>query len=308
MPPAARRRFALLVLAGLALVLSGCGAGGVLIPQPTRPTQVTGTPTGIAKPVPSPTHVKPGSRDWYLNRIPAFPVAPTPVRVTLPHAPGRAAFAGQLATNQPVAFLTIDDGLVKAPDAAALLYRAGIHVTLFLTINDISDDPAYFTGLEDTGAVIEAHTISHPELPGLGYDAQRYEICHGADVLGQWYGRRPVLFRPPYGDENDNTLRAAASCGLPATFSWRETVVNGQVRYQTTEHKIHPGDIILMHFRTTFDEDFVAALRAIAASGLIPALLEDYVQLAPTSAVNGAGRPATHPAALRGCRSGVTRT
>ena len=35
-----------------------------------------------------------------------------------------------------------------------------------------------------------------------------------------------------------------------------------------------------MHFRPAFPDDFVAALTAIKAAGLTPALLEDYVGLA----------------------------
>jgi hypothetical protein len=49
------------------------------------------------------------------------------------------------------------------------------------------------------------------------------------------------------------------------------------VAYQTAEHRIHPGDIILMHFRPAFTSDVLAALNAIHNAGLTPALLEDYV-------------------------------
>jgi peptidoglycan/xylan/chitin deacetylase (PgdA/CDA1 family) len=214
---------------------------------------------------------------YWLSRVPHFPVAAAGPPMQLAHRAGRASWNSRIPTDQPVAFLTIDDGVTKAPDALALMRAANIRVTLFLTINDISDNRGYFTQLQAAGAVIEAHTISHPDLIKLGYSQQRYELCHGADVLGQWYGRRPVLFRPPYGDENDNTLAAGASCGLGDAFFWKETVTNGTVNYQTSLHRVQPGDIILMHFRTTFDEDFVAALRAIHDAGLTPALLEDYV-------------------------------
>ena len=36
-----------------------------------------------------------------------------------------------------------------------------------------------------------------------------------------------------------------------------------------------------MHFRPAFPDDFIAALAAIKSAGLTPALLEDYVSLAP---------------------------
>ena len=88
-----------------------------------------------------------------------------------------------------------------------------------------------------------------------------------------------MFFRPPYGEKNDDTMRAAWSCGLKVGFHWRETVDKGIVHYQAQDKRVHPGDIILMHFRPAFPDDFVAALDAIKAAGLTPALLEDYVDV-----------------------------
>jgi peptidoglycan/xylan/chitin deacetylase (PgdA/CDA1 family) len=85
-----------------------------------------------------------------------------------------------------------------------------------------------------------------------------------------------VLFRPPYGEKDDTTLRVARECGLRAGFFWTETVHKGKVRYQTGR-RVQPGDIILMHFRPAFVDDFIAALQAIHRAGLTPALLEDYL-------------------------------
>jgi hypothetical protein len=42
-------------------------------------------------------------------------------------------------------------------------------------------------------------------------------------------------------------------------------------------HKVQPGDIILMHFRPRFVDDFLAVLKAIHKAGLTPARLEDYI-------------------------------
>jgi peptidoglycan/xylan/chitin deacetylase (PgdA/CDA1 family) len=182
-----------------------------------------------------------------------------------------------IPTTQPVAFLTIDDGWVKQPQAVTLMRAAHVPVTLFLTTNAIHNDPGYFKQLQAAGAVIEAHTITHPELMGTSYPFQRHEVCGSADQLGVLYGRRPVLFRPPFGDKDATTLRVVHDCGMRAAFFWKETVNNGVVRFQVG-HRVQPGDIILMHFRSTFVADFLAALRAIHDAGLTPALLEDYVR------------------------------
>jgi peptidoglycan/xylan/chitin deacetylase (PgdA/CDA1 family) len=237
----------------------------------------TTTPSTSPSTTPRPTAVATLALADYLALLPSFPPAPAPVAVALPHAAGRAAWVSRIPTTQPVAFLTIDDGAVKTPAAIALLKAAGIPVTLFLTTNFISGDTGYFTKLQSEGAVIEDHTISHPELINLDYAHQKTQLCHSSDLLATWYGRRPVIFRPPFGDKNDDTLRAAWDCGLKAGFFWKETVDKGIVRYQTALHKVQPGDIILMHFRPAFAADFTAALRAIKAAGLTPALLENYV-------------------------------
>ncbi|MCA2211809.1 polysaccharide deacetylase family protein [Jidongwangia harbinensis] len=212
---------------------------------------------------------------WSLDDVPRFPPAPAPEPISLP-AGRTVPYLSRLPVQQPVAFLTIDDGHIKSPEAVKLLAAARVPVTLFLTVDAISDDVPYFARLQKHGAVVEAHTITHTELRGKSYQRQRHEICGSADRLAQWYGRRPVLFRPPYGTKDATTLRAAKDCGMRAAFMWKQTVHKGKVRYQEG-HRVQRGDIILMHFRKDFVKDFLGALKAIKKAGLTPALLEDYV-------------------------------
>jgi len=152
-------------------------------------------------------------------------------------------------------------------------------VTAFMTINAIRHDPGFFKRMQGSGVVIEAHTLTHPELKGKSYDFQKHELCGSADQLGTLYGHRPTLFRPPFGDKDATTLKAAHDCGLQAGFFWKETVDKGIVRYQEGS-TVQKGDIILMHFRDRFVDDYIAALQAISAAGLTPALLIDYMPAA----------------------------
>jgi peptidoglycan/xylan/chitin deacetylase (PgdA/CDA1 family) len=271
-------------------VVMGCGSGAGT-PPPTETPAPDWTlpgdsyPTDGPEATATPAELPPAELAEYLTRLPTFGPAPTPVPVALPHVDGQAAFVHEIPTSQPVAFLTIDDGMVRHPQALAMLKAAKIPVTLFLTTNYVNGNQDFFKALRDTGyATIEGHTISHPQLTKLGYGDQRHQLCGATDQLQGWYGGRPTLFRPPYGERNDDTLRAAWSCGLKAGFHWRETVDSGNVYYQRGDKKVHAGDIMLMHFRPMFLDDFVAALIAIKAAGLTPALLEDYVDLAPGTA------------------------
>jgi peptidoglycan/xylan/chitin deacetylase (PgdA/CDA1 family) len=256
-------------------------------PSPVSPdpsssaTGVATLPPGMDPPV-----------GWKLSDIPRFPPAPAPEPITLPEG-DEVPFLSQIPVTRPVAFLTIDDGFLKNPEGPKLLAAAGIPVTLFLTTDAIHDNVPYFDNLRTYGAVIESHTISHPELRGRGYAFQRHQICDGTDRLQQWYGRRPLLFRPPFGDKDHTTLRVAKECGLRAAFMWRETVDKGILRYQGAK-QIQPGDIILMHFRPAFIKDFIAALRAIHRAGLTPALLEDYVPTEPPTGPSAPPEPGSH--------------
>ncbi|HEX6501215.1 MAG TPA: polysaccharide deacetylase family protein [Micromonosporaceae bacterium] len=243
----------------------GGGAGGALAAGDND--------SGEAYSTPPPAPPAPAS---LLARLPVFGPAPAPEPITVPDGPF-ARFFHKIPTRQPVAFLTIDDGWVQRPEALALLRASHIPVTLFLISPVAAGNPAYFRGLQASGAVIEAHTLTHPSLRGKSYALQHHEICGSVDQLGTLFGRRPDLFRPPFGEYDQTTLRAAHDCGIRAVFYWTETVDKGIVRYQTPLHRVQPGDIILMHFRPAYADDFIAALNAIHQAGLTPALLEDYI-------------------------------
>ena len=183
----------------------------------------------------------------------------------------------RLPVKQPVAFLTMDDGWTQVPGAAALMRAAHVPFTMFLIAPVAAKNPAFFEELESAGGVIEDHTITHPEMRGKSYASQKHEVCDARTSLEQTFGRKMTIFRPPYGSYDKTTLRAVHDCGLRAAFNWSETVNEGVVRYQTSVHRIQPGDIILMHFRPAFLKDVTAALTAIHDAGLTPALLEDYL-------------------------------
>jgi peptidoglycan/xylan/chitin deacetylase (PgdA/CDA1 family) len=261
----------------LALTLAGCSLPTPPSRAPWGPARVPPGDAPDSQPsapqLPEPTG-KPLPADL-LAQLPNFPPAPRAQPVVVP-AGLVAGWFSSIPTTQPVAFLTIDDGWVKDPRAVQLLRAAHIPVTLFLTINAIRDNPAYFSQLQAAGATIEAHTLTHQNLKGKPYGVQHTEVCGSANQLATLYGSRPVLFRPPYGDKDYTTLRVVHDCGMKAAFYWTETVNGGVVRYQTG-HQIQAGDIILMHFRPTFVADFMAALQAIHVAGLCPARLEDYI-------------------------------
>lgn len=175
-----------------------------------------------------------------------------------------------------VVFLTIDDGLVRNPEFTERFIRAGIPVTIFPVATAIGADPDFFRAWLDHGATLGNHTFTHPNLNTIGLAAQKHEICGAADYAEQMLGQRPRLLRPPYGNHNATTQRAMASCGFRYIVMWHAAVNEGRVQFQGGD-RLEPGDIILMHFRKTFDMDFDAAIERARVDGMEFGVLSDYL-------------------------------
>lgn len=191
--------------------------------------------------------------------------------------PGAAApVVFSIHTTKPVVFLTIDDGWYRSPSFPAMLRRAHVPTSLFLIRDAARKDYNYFRRLQNYGAIVEDHTVSHPDCTMLTRAEQRRQVCRTADIFARQFGRRPTLFRPPYGRFDLDTRRAAADCGMHALVYWDVTVNSGKLAYAVGDH-LRPGDIILMHFTKKILTDFTAAMSAIHAAGLHVRQLEDYL-------------------------------
>ena len=68
-------------------------------------------------------------------------------------------------------------------------------------------------------------------------------------IMKKQFGRAPTVFRPPFGNYNQDTLRAAKSCGIKYAPIWDEEVFVDHWEYREDDQDLHPGDIVLTHFR-----------------------------------------------------------
>lgn len=216
------------------------------------------------------------------------PPSPPRVKPPLPTPPAKGTHPAppidRIPTSDRVVFLTIDDGAAKDPAFAEMMRTLRVPFSMFLTDSMAGDDYAYFGRLQRLGNKVQNHTLSHKRLGDLPYSAQRAEICGQQDRLRKAFGERPTLFRPPFGDYNATTLRAAADCGIRATVLWRANAQPGNLHSFTGHRTLRPGDIILFHFfpkerleGAELKEVTEELLRSITAQGFAVARLEDYL-------------------------------
>lgn len=246
------------ILLGVMVALTLIVAYISLVPIPNKDTTAQVAVAGPPLPVPIlPTGGLP---------VPAVPPPPVPALY-------------RVATNDPVIFVTIDDGVFRPADAQEYIMQNRIPVTSFLTTSMVRHDPQYFATMQSVGETIANHTLAHPHMPRLSYTQQKDEICHAQDQLQQWFGGRPALFRPPYGELNLNTKRASAFCGIKRLVTWSVVLDHGELSYLSPSGQLEPGDIVLLHFRPELKKDLEVLTAAAQARGLHFASLPQYLGL-----------------------------
>ncbi|WP_229897419.1 polysaccharide deacetylase family protein [Streptomyces finlayi] len=277
----------------LAVGASGCSGGGSGEGVGEGPSKTADHPT----PAPTaPGHPAPAAPQVDARGVPpkaytrwglAKPLAPppaTPDRTPALKPSGPPVVLDRVKTNDKVVFLTYDDGAEKDPAFVKMVADLKLPITMFLTDSVAGSNYDHFKKLRDAGnGTIQNHTTGHANLRTLSYEAQRKQICDQQDRLEHHFGTRPTLFRPPYGNYNKDTVRAAGTCGVKALVLWRESMQIHNMQYAEGK-RLKPGDIVLAHFRgpselkgSTITEMTTRMLRRIQDQGFTIARLEDYL-------------------------------
>jgi peptidoglycan/xylan/chitin deacetylase (PgdA/CDA1 family) len=268
-----------LVLGGLAALLVGGGsskgelgtATAAPAPRALASDEASG-PKAAAQVVVAPKRVPARVPSGAYQLLPAPPATP----VVLPGQGGPLApVVSRLPIADKVIFLGIDDGLVRDPQVLDLLHKAKVPVTMFLVQAEADAGEAFWQQAQKDGGTVEAHTITHPDLTKVSAQRRHDEICGTLDDFQARFGRRPTLFRPPYGAYNAAVQADAAACGFRAIIMWKGSTNDGRFDLQEGPN-LQPGDIILMHWRTDLYQNLLKVFDTVRAQGFSIGRLEDY--------------------------------
>lgn len=170
-------------------------------------------------------------------------------------AAGSATAVSHGPRSQRVVALTFDDG--ASPENCrrilAMLVAEGVAATFFPIAGAMQLDPAFWGLVAEAGYPVGDHTLTHPQMPQLGYKAQLAQITRSR-TLGESIIGRPMLrvFRPPYGAYDATTLLAAAAAGFPTALLWdtsdRDTSPRGTVAEMLAAGEQGTnGSVVLLH-------------------------------------------------------------
>lgn len=115
----------------------------------------------------------------------------------------------------PEVALTFDDGPGQyTPQILTILQQYGVKATFFSIGQNIARFPAYLQQALVGQHAVENHTFTHPHLPDLPLATIYQELSTTQSTVLKAAGTRPTVFRPPFGEYNEDVLTAASQLGL----------------------------------------------------------------------------------------------
>ncbi|SNS34804.1 Peptidoglycan/xylan/chitin deacetylase, PgdA/CDA1 family [Geodermatophilus pulveris] len=197
-----RRRFLVLLAAGLAGAAVGRGTAGLV--DPARAPVGT---AAAAEPGPAPR--------------PAVPPAPAGVVDRLP------------GENSSLA-LTIDDGTSSAVVGSLCRFAedTGVRLTFFPNgrYSSWEDNADRLQPLVDSGQVAMGnHTWSHLDLTTLSDGEVADEVGRNRDWIERTFGVTTPFLRPPFGAHDERVDRISAELGHPTIVMWNGTLEDNRL-------------------------------------------------------------------------------
>jgi peptidoglycan/xylan/chitin deacetylase (PgdA/CDA1 family) len=160
-------------------------------------------------------------------------------------------------TGRSAISLTFDDGPDPhmTPRILEILERHNIKAVFFLIGRKAEEFPDIVRQIQSKGHTIGNHTYSHSIKFTIGKQGYvRHEISMCQDIIGSITGKRPLLFRPPFGVTNPIISKAVSEKNL-LTIGWSirslDTISNKSTDavYRRISRKLHNGAVVLLHDR-----------------------------------------------------------
>lgn len=132
-----------------------------------------------------------------------------------------------------------------------ILGERNVKTTFFVVGDWVDKYPDSVKTLSDAGHEVMNHSSKHPHMTQISTDKMKAELDDCANKIEAITGRRPNLFRPPYGDYNNEVVKTARECGYYTiqwsidSLDWKD--LSADEIYKRVVPKVKPGAIVLFH-------------------------------------------------------------
>ncbi len=218
----------------------------------------------------------------------------------------------------PCIAMTFDDGpsAVLTPKLLDLLAARHIKATFFVLGENVAEHPDIIARAAREGHEIASHSWSHPNFAKMSHEDIRSQLQRTDDAITSATGKRPTLFRPPYGSITPHEKEwIHDQFGYDIIlwdvdpFDWKRpgpAVVRSRILKEThpgsivLSHDIHPGTIEAMP--STLDQLETKGFKFVTVSELIDMAtpVTPHPKAEPAEKAAAKAAPAPNPAASPG--------
>jgi len=162
-----------------------------------------------------------------------------------------------------------------------ILAKHQVHVTFFMTGGWVESYPEDVKAIYAAGHDLGNHSENHKNMSELSIQERKEELMKVHDKVKELTGVEMNLFRPPYGDYNNDVIIDAKDCGYYTiqwdvdSLDWKDYGVESIVNTVNNHKNLGNGSIILCHNGAKYT--------AQALEGLITGLLDQGYEIVPIS-------------------------
>lgn len=162
-----------------------------------------------------------------------------------------------------------------------ILAKYNVKVTFFMTGGWVEKYPEDVKYIAEQGHDLGNHSLTHPEMSKLTTDQIREELLAVHNKVKELTGIEMELFRPPYGDYDNEVVTTAAGLGYYTiqwdvdSLDWKDYGVDSIIKTVCNHKNLKNGSIILMHNGATYTPE--------ALESVITGLLDQGYEIVPIS-------------------------
>lgn len=168
---------------------------------------------------------------------------------------GRELPIYNVQTDTPKVALSFDAawGNEDTKQILDILKKHNVHVTFFMTGGWVDSFPEDVKAIYEAGHDLGNHSQNHKNMSQLSDTEIRDEIMTVHEKVKELTGYEMFLFRPPYGDYDNEVITGTISCGyFPIQWSvdsldWKNYGVDSIIDKVCNNKNLTNGAIILCH-------------------------------------------------------------
>ena len=142
-------------------------------------------------------------------------------------------------------------GVEHTDDILNALKVGGVHATWFMVEFWTEKYPEYVKKIDAAGHEIGTHSSTHSYMSKQNSEEIKLELSTSSEAIKEITGKEVNLFRPPYGDYDDELIRTASEQGYYSiqwdtdSLDWKDLSATDIA--MRVINNVKNGSIILMH-------------------------------------------------------------